>query len=278
MSIIELGQSVIYLIEVVAFVFLGKWILGLIANYSIKNEFTQKDNLAICVSSVGYMAGISIIATSAASGEDLPFLINLMEIATYGGLGIALLLISRLINDRFILRKFCIRKELLEDKNAGTGAVLFGTYIGSAFLIAGATVGEGGGPITVIAFFLLGQIIMILFSHIYQIITPFDLHDEIEKDNVAAGVAFGGTYIAIGILLFKALQNDFIGWSENLITFGFYSLLGVLLLPMIRFFFVHFFVSGVNLNDEISKDQNVGIAIIEATMSILASTWIYFLI
>jgi len=278
MNIIELGQSVIYLIEVVAFVFLGKWILGIIANYSIKDEFTQKDNLALCVSSVGYMIGISIIATSAASGENLPFLISLMEIATYGGLGIALLLISRLINDRFILSKFSIRKELLEDKNTGTGAVLFGTYIGSAFLIAGATVGEGGGPITVMAFFLLGQIVMVLFSYIYQIITPFDLHDEIEKDNVAAGVAFGGTYIAIGILLFKALQVDFIGWTENLITFGFYSLLGLVLLPMIRFFFVHFFVSGVNLNNEISKDQNVGIAIIEATMSILASTWIYFLI
>ncbi len=274
----EILHNLAYLGIVVLLIFIGKWILDYITTYELKVEFTEKDNLAISLSTLGYIAGISIICTAAATGESISFVGGLLELGTYGFLGIALLLASKYLNDWFILREFSIYKELVDDKNPGTGAVLFGTYICSALIIAGAITGHGGGPITVIAFFLLGQILMVVFTQLYQLVTPFDLHKEIERDNVAAGVAFGGTFIAIGILLFKGLEGDFIGWKSNLIDFGIYSGIGLILLPSVRFLFIRFFVWGVHLDREISEDQNIGIGMIEASISIMAATWILFIV
>ena len=47
----------------------------------------------------------------------------------------------------------------------------------------------------------LGQLALIAFAWIYNRITPFDIHDEIEKDNEAAGVSFGGALTAVGIVI-----------------------------------------------------------------------------
>lgn len=277
-TVVHILKNFAYLAEVVVIVFTGKWLLDFLTSYSLKEEFTSKDNLAVCISSIGFIIGVSIIATAAAMGENPSFLASLLEIATFGFLGIGLLLVSKEINDHFILKHFNIRKELIDDQNAGTGAVLFGTYICSSLIIAGSIGGDGVEPLVTLVFFALGQITMIIFTYIYQYIIPFDLHEEIERDNVAAGVAFGGTFIAIGLLLFKGLHGEFFGWKDHLIGFLVYSGIGFVLLPAVRFLFVNFFVYKVKLDKEIATDQNIGIGIIEACISILASSWIYFII
>ena len=100
--------------------------------YSLKDELTHRDNLAIALSSVGYLSGIAIICLSAAAGESKNYITGVIDIAVFSLLGMILLLISKLINDKFILSKFSIRKELVNDKNAGTGAVMLGSYLASA--------------------------------------------------------------------------------------------------------------------------------------------------
>jgi uncharacterized membrane protein YjfL (UPF0719 family) len=275
---IEILKNISYLVEVVFFIFIGKAVLDFVTPYSLKEEFTQKDNLAVALSSTGYLLSVAIICLAASVGVSESYLIGLVDIATYGSLGLLLLFISKIINDNFILKDFSIRKELIEDKNVGTGAVLFGTYLCSALIVAGSIMGEGGGPLSALIFFLLGQMFMVIFTIIYQYITPFDLHKEIEADNVAAGVAFGGTFIAIGLILFKGLSEDFLGWRENLVLFLIYGVGSLLLLVLVRFIFIKCFVLGVDLNQEISEDRNVGIAILEAATAIIVATALYFII
>ncbi|MEE9189369.1 MAG: DUF350 domain-containing protein, partial [Candidatus Neomarinimicrobiota bacterium] len=116
-------------------------------------------------------------------------------------------------------------------------AVQLGSYIASGLVIAGSIHGEGGGIGTVIVFFILGQVALVFFAWIYNLITSYDIHEEIEMDNVAAGVAFGGTLIAVGILLMKGASGNFISWKHNLSVFGVDVILIFLLLPAVRYFF-----------------------------------------
>ena len=63
-----------------------------------------------------------------------------------------------MVNDKIILHNFKNVKELVDDKNVGAGAVQAGSYIASGLIIAGSIHGEGGGLLTAIAFFVLGQV------------------------------------------------------------------------------------------------------------------------
>ncbi|MCP4657858.1 MAG: DUF350 domain-containing protein, partial [bacterium] len=193
--------------------------------------------------------------------------------AVYGLLAIVLLNVSAWINDKVILSKFDNRKEIIDDRNAGTGAIEAGNHIANGLIIAGAISGEGGGVVTALAFWALGQVVLILAGLVYNLITSFDLHAEVERDNVAVGVAFTGALIAIGNVVRIGVGGDFLGWRENLTQFGFYVLAGLVLLPVIRWVADKLLVPGVKLNDELVAQEvpNVGAGAIEAFAYIAGS-------
>ena len=83
-------------------------------------------------------------------------------------------------------------------------------------MICGAASGEGGGADTALAFFGLGLVVLILFGLFYQLTTSFDIHSEIENNNTAVGIAMGGNFIAMGLVIFKAVFGNFDGWNEAL--------------------------------------------------------------
>jgi uncharacterized membrane protein YjfL (UPF0719 family) len=268
------GISLILLFMI--FMLLSKWINDFLTPYKVDEELTLKDNIALATSIGGYFGAITIIYIGAFIGPTKGILQDLKVIGGYSLLGIILLNLSRLINDKLILYKFSNVKEIIEDRNAGTGAVQFGSYIASGLIIAGAIHGQGGGLRTALAFFGLGQITLITFAWLYNFITPFDIHDEIEKDNVAAGIAFGGTLIAVGVILMKGASGDFINWTHNLSMFGIDVVLIFILLPVVRFFFDKIIISRVNLNHEIQNDKNLGAGFLEMITAISFSVILFF--
>ena len=190
----------------------------------------------------------------------------------------ALLYIAHLVNDKLILHNFKNIKELVDDKNVGTGAVQAGSYIASGLIIAGSIHGEGGGLITAVAFFALGQIALIIFSKIYDLITSYDVLDEIEKDNYSAGVAFSGTLIALGIILAKAASGDFVSWEYNLTSFAIYALIAFILLPVFRVIIDKLVITNADLNKEISVDKNVGAGFLEFGTTVGFAAILFFVI
>ncbi|MBF0360525.1 MAG: DUF350 domain-containing protein [Oligoflexia bacterium] len=274
-------HNCIYLMIVILMIFVGKWLFNFITSYSLKDELTKKDNLAIALATNGYLVGIAIIAVAANIGETLSLSLfdGVLEVVGFSFLGMVLLLISKFVNEKFILKKFSVRKELIDDRNAGTGAVVFGNYVASALIVAEAISVEGGGFLFVLLFFFLGQIFLVAFAHIFVYLMPFDVHSELEKDNVAAGVSLGGALISISIILMKGLSSDSVSTAQllpNIISFVIVGIFGLFLLSSLRFLFAKFFVFGVDLNKEISVDRNVGVAIIEASMMLIISFSLFF--
>jgi len=255
---------------------LSKMANDLLTPYKIDDELTEKDNVALAVSMAGYLGATTVIYIGALLGPSQGIMMDLISVGGYSLVGIGLLNLSRVMNDRLILHKFSNVKEIIEDRNAGTGAVQFGSYMASGLVVAGAIHGEGGGLHTVLVFFLLGQAALIAFTKIYNWITPFDIHDEIERDNVAAGVAFGGTLLAVGIILMKGASGNFISWGHNLSIFAMNVVLIFIFLPMMRYFFDKVILPRASLDDEIQHDRNLGAGILEMMSAISFSVILLF--
>ncbi len=250
------------------FVVLAKLINDWLSPYSVDEELVIKDNVALSSSMCGYFTAVTIIYLGAMLGPSQGIAMDLFVVGGYSLFGIILLNLSRLINDKLILYKFSNVKEIIEDRNSGTGAVQCGSYIASGLIVAGAIHGEGGGPETALVFYGLGQLALILFTWVYNVFTPFDIHEEIEKDNIAAGVAFGGALVALGLILMDGASGSFVSWSHNVSIFCLNTLLIFILIPVVRLFFDKVLIPRSDLNHEIRNDQNLGAAFLEATIMI----------
>jgi uncharacterized membrane protein YjfL (UPF0719 family) len=271
----KLDTIITGLILIAAFyvlLFIGKIINDLLhREYKLNFELVEKDNAALALAMAGYYFGLVLAIGGALVGPGISLIDDLIDLCVYGLLSIILVNASWYICDKLILFKFKISEELIRDHNQGTGAVSAGMSIASGFIIFGSIW-------TVIVFWAIGQIILILAGLIYNLITSYNIHDEIEKDNVAAGVSFAGALVAIGIIVGLAAESDFESWATNLPDYLGYAALGLALLPMVRLLTDKVLLPTVNLTDEIARQDkpNVGAAYIEAFSYIAAAFIIYW--
>lgn len=233
-------------------------------------ELVENDNFAFSTAYVGYFIGLLLAIGSAVMGETYGLWVDLMDIGIYGALAIVLLNLSIIINDKIILRHFSVKEEILEQRNTGTGIVEGAIGVATGLIILGAIHGEGygeGGPIiTALLYWLLGMVIMFITSIVYNAILPYDIHDHIEKGNVAVGIGFAGALIAIANLIRFALMHDFEDWVVTLEDVGIDVGIGLVLLPLVRFLTDKILLPGQNLTDEIVNQEhpNCGAALVEA--------------
>lgn len=262
-------EGLAYFFVVFIVLWFGKLINDLFTSYSIDNELTGRDNKALAVSYVGYLMAQGIIVLEILQGpEASSLLIDLGLIVLWSLIGILLLNLSRYINDKVIFGKFSNRKEIIDDQNIGMGAIQFGSYIGTAFILQAIIAGESEGLLSDLCgtaiFFMVGQLGFLVFSIIYQKITAYDLHDEIEKDNIAAGVSFGATLVAIGILMSHSIMI-----TNSIPAFFVWFVNGMVLIIISRFIVDKIILPRHRLDDEIRIDRNWGAALIEGGSAII---------
>lgn len=265
------------------------------ARFDADHALTEADNPAVGTALAGFLAGIicvlaGVLATDGGAIDDPTALAwDLAEIAIYGLLAVPLLLLTAVINDRAILHSFDNRKEIVDDHNVGTGAVVAGSYLASGIVLAAAFSGRldpslidaDAGPLSVIghelgvalALFALSQIALVIYGVVFRKLQKVDLHaaiaDDYVKDgvthggNFAAGLAFGGHLVAFGIVLWGAGRQDFAGWSDSLQQFGLAAGLGLVLLPLWRIFVDRIMLPKADLAKEIYEDRNVNAALLE---------------
>lgn len=271
-------EPIVLLVIFFAVFALGRWAGDLTVSYRTSRQLTTKDNPALAISVAGYYLGIAIIFIGAALGPSYGLETDALLVFGYTVGGIALLLVSRLVNDKLILRGFSAEREVIEDQNPSTGVVLFGSYVASALVVAGAVHGEGGGPLTALVFYALGQVALVAFTWIYDALSPYSLLHQIEEDNFAAGIGFSGALIAIGLIVMRAVSGDFVGWGANLTALGLNVLLVFAYLVGVRFFFDKIVLSGADLKAEIVRDRNVGAGLLEFSVSVGFASVLFFVL
>ena len=262
-----------YLAVVLVLLVIGKLVYdGLHRRFVLRTELIEKDNLAVALAVAGYYLGLVIVLGGVVSGPaSFNMFDDVIGLVIFGVLGIVLLNLSAWINDKVVFSKFDNEKEIVEDRNAGMGAVEGGNYVAVGLITAGAMSGEGG-LLPGLVFWVLGLVALIVAGLLYDKITSYDLHEQIEKDNVAVGVAFAGVLVGFGNIIRLAGDGDFVSWNESLTEFGYYAVVGLILLPLIRIFTDKVLLPGASLSDELVQDRpNLGAGFIEAVSYLAAS-------
>ncbi len=269
-----LVTGLVYLGAVLLLFLLGKLLYDrLHPSFSLREELFEHDNFAMSLAMVGYYFGLVLALGGVLAGESVSLSSDLFDIFYFGLLILVLLNLSVWINDKIIFSRFDIEKELIRDRNAGTGAIEAGSRIASGLIIAGALSAEEVDLVTAIAFWVLGQLALVLAVRVYDWITAFDLHAEIERDNVAVGVATAGLLVAVGNIVRLSLSGELGTWQEDLTSFAVYVGIGLVMLPVMRIITDRLMVPGVKLNDELVGQErpNVGAGVIEAFSYVAAS-------
>ncbi|WP_198913897.1 DUF350 domain-containing protein [Tenacibaculum finnmarkense] len=280
---IEIVHSFGYILSGFVIFILGKIAYKMLhPSINIQDELVEKDNFAFIISYVGYFTALIIVIGGAIIGETAGFITDILQIFSYGIIAILLLLLSAWISNKVILNKFDLKKEIITDQNEGAGVIEAAIYIANGLVLYGALIGESetliAGISTFIIYWVLGNIVLILASKVFIAWMGYDIHNEVEKDNVAAGVSFSGAILAIGIITMNAILDPFLDWTTTLIDISLQTLLGCLLLPIMRLFADKILLTGRKLTDEIINQEkpNIGAGLMEAFAYIAAAiliTW-----
>jgi uncharacterized membrane protein YjfL (UPF0719 family) len=270
----DLVTALLYIAVFYLLFLLGKLVNDLLhREYNLTYELVERDNPALCLAVAGYYFGLVLAIGGALAGPTRGIVDDLIDLCIYGILAVILLNVSWYVCDKLILYTFNTSDELIRDQNPGTGAVSAGVSIASGVIVFGSVTGTGGNIWTAVAFWAIGQLMLIIAAWVYNRITPYNIHEQIEKDNIAAGVSFAGALISMGIVVGLAAERDFVEWSEDLPAYLFIALSGLVMLPLVRLLTDKVLLPTVKLTDEIATQEkpNVGAAYIEALSYIGAS-------
>ena len=269
--------GLIYILAAFALFYAGKRAHNFIhTEFSLTEELFVRDNPAMALSVVGYYAGLTLAIGGALTGPSRGLWQDLLDILLFGGLGVVLLNISWYVCDLFILRGFKASVEILRDRNQGAGAVAGASMVASGFILFGSLQGQGGGVFSAIIFWGLGQALLVLASWIYEWITPYSVREEMEQDNVAVGLAAAGALVGMGMVVGLAAEEDFVSWGVSLPHYLAYAIIGLLMLPAVRWLTDKVLVPGHSLSHELTGQEtpNMGAAYTEAFAYIAAAAFI----
>ena len=273
MSVDQILPGFVYLAVVLVLLVAGKWAYdGLHRRFALGAELIEKRNLAAALAVAGYYLGLVIVLGGVVSGPaSFSLLDDVIGLAIFGLLGIVLLNLSALVNDKAVFSRFAIEHEIVEDRNVGVGLLEGANYVAVGLITAGAMSGEGGLA-SGLVFWIAGLAALIVAGLLYDRITPYDLHDELEKGNVAVAAAFAGVLVGFGNVIRLAGEGDFVSWNQSLTEFGYYTVAGLALLPFVRLFADKVLLPGARLGDELVREHpNLGAGVIAGATYLAAS-------
>lgn len=235
MSTFELLMSVVYLLSSLLLFGIGIFMYKVQKRkINVLHELKVQRNTALAIAFSGYCVGLLLAIGSAHFGEHVSLISDVTSIAVYGLGAIVLLSVSSVINDKIIFRKFEIHKEIIIDQNNGTGVIEAVNYASTGLIIYGASSG-GVDHLTILVYWLMAQVILVITSLIYDRLIADDIHDEIEKDNVSVALGFSGLILSIAIILSYAVSlhdQTVIGSVKHI---GAITAIGLILLPISRY-------------------------------------------
>ena len=275
----EIWQAAVFVVILIAFMYVIKIVRNIITPFDDDEEVEEKSNLAVGLRRAGLYIGLGIAIVGALTGvqaeingldqdaaiaelagisvevNEIGVAEQIGRVALNGAIAVGLLILVGFFNDLVILRSIDNNEEVGRG-NVAVGLVEAGGYVASGLILQGAFTGEGGGIASALVFSVLGQIALLAMYGVYQWATPFDVTAEIKDGNPAAAVAVAGMLVALGLILRASIAGPFEGWVIDLVTFGFYAVVSIVFLLIVRQVTDRLFLPNTDLATEIARDRN----------------------
>lgn len=245
-------------------------VLFLLGRRSLAAELT-KGNSAQRLLGVGQVTAIFLVAANAVKtavkGDDivndatwaLSFgVVGVVLIAVTGHFGVRLLLHSRLPAE-------------IERGNVAAGLAAGAQYVATGIITSHAMAGSDARELGIsVVFFVLGQVTLLVFLSLFRALTTYDDAEQIAGENLAAALSYAGAAIALAIIVARATEGEFTGWSSSLRGYAGVLACVVALYP-VRQVFVQMLLlraplklRGGPLDDGIALQRSEGIGALEA--------------
>ncbi|MDF2698285.1 MAG: hypothetical protein K0S65_6668, partial [Labilithrix sp.] len=237
---------------------------------SLAAELT-KGNSAQRLLGVGQVTAIFLVAANAVKtavrGDDLVH--DATWVAAFGVVGVVLIAVTGHFGVRLLLHSRLPAE--IERGNVAAGLAAGAQYVATGILTSHAMAGSDARELGIsVVFFVLGQVTLLVFLSLFRALTTYDDAEQIAGENLAAALSYAGAAIALAIIVARATEGEFTGWSSSLRGYAGVLACVVALYP-VRQVFVQMLLlraplklRGGPIDDGIALQRSEGIGALEA--------------
>jgi uncharacterized membrane protein YjfL (UPF0719 family) len=246
-------------------------ILRIAQRFIAPSQDGDDKNPARALLHVGQVIAVFLVAAAAVkncvTGESIAH--DVMWVASFGVAALLLLVLTGRVGIQLLLRSHL--PDQINRKNVAVGAAAGAHYVACGIVTAESFAGHDlHGLLLSLAFFGLAQATLHGFISLFRALTTYDDAEEIRGENLAAALSYGGLAIAVALIIGRALEGDFVGWSISIRAY-LAALPAVLVLYPVRQIFVQtlllgapFTLRGGRLDQAIQLERSVGLGALEA--------------
>lgn len=267
----------INLVVAIAMIASLRLISGLVANVSTHEELSQKDNFAFGVAMAGGAIALALMLTGVVSGDPANSLLSEFTfVVSYGVVGLVLIKVGRLLQDKLVLTAIPIQEEIKRGNMSAALVDVANTIATGLIIRAVMTWVESSfvGLGIVIVAFILTQLVLALVTK-YRLVVYAKRHDgaclqrAFEEGNLALSIRYLGHLIGVALAITAA--SAFVAYNPEAIVTALISwvVIAILLaigLSVLSIIARHIILAGINVVEEVDIQQNVAVGAIEASI------------
>ncbi|HKX32161.1 MAG TPA: DUF350 domain-containing protein [Blastocatellia bacterium] len=257
-------------LAVIALLIIARLAYRIVLGQEMTATLIDQDNKAAAIALSGFTLGVIQVIIPILSAPSHSFWTDVKGVALYGIGGIVAMTLAGLVFEQYSRWTGVPLREQVVQGNVAAGIVDGAIYFASSQLVAGALSGDGGSFTPTLIFWLAGLLALIVFTHIFRLLTTYHDAEMIKEGNVAASLGCAGLIVAIGMMVGYAVSGDFVGYGASFRSFGLMLLVIFALYP-VRQIIVQMLLLGGGfslrsgrLDREIAEDRNIGAGLLEA--------------
>jgi len=230
------------------------------SSFSLDAYLVSRSNNAVAISLAGYIIAVAMALTGVIDCPDANVGMHGLWVIVYTSFGMVLLFCAQQINHHVLLRTIDNSEELLKD-NIAVACMEAGSLIACGRIMQAVLSGSSDsveeGFATILLYWVSGQLILLLFSVCYRMITSFNDEAQIKAGNVAVGLSSGLTLVAVSFVITSPIMK-----YASYFIFLLVSFVGLALLILLRVVVDRAVLPGDTLDGEMQQ-RNWGAALIE---------------
>ncbi len=266
----------------IAILLLGamRFLSGISAKVNSTEELAKEDNFAFGISVAGSVLALGIVLTGAITGEAASsYSMEAIGMLAYGGYGLLLIKIGRIIQDKVALQHLD-KNALIIEKNLTIGIIDAAGAIATAIIIRAVLLWVDGLDfstfIAITSGFIVAQTMLVIVTRLreqqYAKNNQEDcLQEAFSNGQVALAIRYSGQVISTALAVTAA--SHFLTYSPetlvvNLLGWLVFGVVMTLIVGLLTALAKRIVLWGINLVEEVDQQHNIGVASIEMATSI----------